>query len=315
MEIMPSELEQIDGIGPTVAQKLEECGFRTIEGIAAATVKELTSLAGIGAATAQKIIESAQRLASIGIETADKLWKKRQTIERITTSSRELDALLGGGIETGSMTEFAGAFRSGKTQICHQICVNVQMPAEQGGCASKAAYIDTEGTFRPERIINMAQTRQLDPKQALKNILVGRAYNSDHQMLLVQQIQDNPQFKEVKLLIVDSLIGHFRAEYLGRGMLAERQQKLNKHLHDLLRLAEVNNIAVVTTNQVHAQPDVFFGAPDRPTGGHIVAHAAQTRVYLRKSKGERRIATLIDSPYLPEGEALFTIVASGIADA
>ncbi len=312
---MPSELEQIDGIGPTVAQKLEDCGFRTIEGIAAATVKELTGLAGIGAATAQKIIESAQRLASIGIETADKLWKKRQTIERITTSSRELDALLGGGIETGSMTEFAGAFRSGKTQICHQLCVNVQIPKEQGGITAKAAYIDTEGTFRPERIINMAQTRQIEPKQALKNILVGRAYNSDHQMLLVQQIQDNPQFQEVKLLIVDSLIGHFRAEYLGRGMLAERQQKLNKHLHDLLRLAEVHNIAVVTSNQVHAQPDVFFGAPDRPTGGHIVAHAAQTRIYLRKSKGERRIATLIDSPYLPEGEALFTIVAAGIADA
>ena len=312
---MPTELEQIDGVGPTVAQKLEECGFRTIEGIAAATVKELTSLAGIGANTAQKIIESAQRLASIGLETADQLWKKRQTIERITTNSRELDALLGGGIETGSMTEFAGAFRSGKTQICHQLCVNVQLPAEQGGCAAKAAYIDTEGTFRPERIINMAQPKDLKPTATLKNIIVGRAYNSDHQMLLVQQIQDNPQFKDVKVLIVDSIIGHFRAEYLGRGMLAERQQKLNKHLHDLLRLAEIHNIAVVTSNQVHAQPDVFFGAPDRPTGGHIVAHAAQTRVYLRKSKGERRIAQLIDSPYLPEGEALFTIIANGIGDA
>jgi DNA repair protein RadA len=312
---MPSELEKIEGVGPTVAQKLEECGFRTIEGIAAASVKELTSLAGIGASTAQKIIESAQRLASIGLETADKLWKKRQTIERITTNSRELDALLGGGIETGSMTEFAGAFRSGKTQVCHQLCVNVQLPPDQGGCEATAAYIDTEGTFRPERIINMAQSKNIPPNQALKNIIVGRAYNSDHQMLLVQQIQDNPAFEKVRLLIVDSLIGHFRAEYLGRGMLAERQQKLNKHLHDLLRVAEISNIAVVTTNQVHAQPDVFFGAPDRPTGGHIVAHAAQTRIYLRKSKAERRIATLIDSPYLPEGEALFTIVPQGIADA
>jgi DNA repair protein RadA len=312
---MPSELEKLDGVGPTVAQKLEECGFRTIEGIAAASVKELTSLAGIGANTAQKIIESAQRLASIGLETADQLWKKRQTIERITTNSRELDALLGGGLETGSMTEFAGAFRSGKTQICHQICVSVQLPPDQGGCGAKAAYIDTEGTFRPERIINMAQDKNVPPNQALKNIIVGRAYNSDHQMLLVQQIQDNPQFEKVRLLIVDSLIGHFRAEYLGRGMLAERQQKLNKHLHDLLRLAEVCNVCVVTTNQVHSQPDVFFGAPDRPTGGHIVAHAAQTRIYLRKSKAERRIATLIDSPYLPEGEALFTIVPQGIADA
>jgi DNA repair protein RadA len=312
---MPSELEKIDGVGPTVAQKLEESGFRTIEGIAAASVKELTSTAGIGAATAQKIIESAQRLSSVGLVTADQLWHKRQTIERITTSSRELDALLGGGIETSSMTEFAGAFRCGKTQICHQLCVNVQLPPDKGGCSAKAAYIDTEGTFRPERIINMAQAKTLDPTKALKHIIVGRAYNSDHQMLLVQQIQDNPQFKDVKLLIVDSLIGHFRAEYLGRGMLAERQQKLNKHIHDLLRLAEVHGVAVVTTNQVHATPDVFFGTPDRPTGGHIMAHAAQTRVYLRKSKGERRIATLIDSPYLPEGEALFTIVANGIADA
>jgi len=312
---MPSELEKIDGVGPTLAKKLEDVGYRSIEGIAAASVKELSSLAGIGESTAQKIIESAQRLASIGLETADKLWQKRQAVERITTGSRELDALLGGGIETGSMTEFAGAFRSGKTQICHQLCVNVQLPPEQGGCSGKAAYIDTEGTFRPERIINMAQPRALDPKDALKNIIVGRAYNSDHQMLLVQQLQESAHLKEVRLLVVDSLIGHFRAEYLGRGMLAERQQKLNKHIHDLLRLAEIHNVAVVVTNQVQAQPDVFFGAADQPTGGHIVAHAAQTRIFLRKSKGERRIATLIDSPYLPEGEALFVITPNGISDA
>jgi DNA repair protein RadA len=312
---MSSELEKLDGVGPTVAKKLEDCGYATIEAIAAATIKELSGVAGLGKSTAEKIIASAQRLAEIGLETADVLWQKRQTIERISTSSRELDALLGGGIETGSMTEFAGAFRSGKTQICHQLCVNVQLPQDQGGCAGKAAYIDTEGTFRPERIINMAQPHGLDPNDALKNIIVGRAYNSDHQMLLVQQIQDSPDFKDVKVLIVDSLIGHFRAEYLGRGMLAERQQKLNKHLHELLKLAEIHNVAVITSNQVHATPDVFFGPSDRPTGGHIVAHAAQTRVYLRKSKGERRIASLIDSPYLPEGEALFVIAATGITDA
>lgn len=255
---MPSELEKLDGVGPTVAKKLEDCGYSRIEAIAAATIKELAGVAGLGKSTAEKIIASAQRLAEIGLETADVLWQKRQAIERISTSSRELDALLGGGIETGSMTEFAGAFRSGKTQICHQLCVNVQLPKDQGGCEAKAAYIDSEGTFRPERIINMVQPHGLDPNDTLKNIIVGRAYNSDHQMLLVQQIQDSPDFKDVKVLIVDSLIGHFRAEYLGRGMLAERQQKLNKHLHDLLKLAELHNVAVITSNQVHSTPDVYY---------------------------------------------------------
>ncbi|MHA2248503.1 MAG: DNA repair and recombination protein RadA, partial [Candidatus Hodarchaeales archaeon] len=178
-------------------------------------------------------------------------------------------------------------------------------------------YVDSEGTFRPERIVSMASRWKddLDEEMVLENILHGRAHNSDHQMVLVEKmVKDYLPTENVKLLVVDSLISHFRAEYVGRGTLATRQQKLNQHIHVILRAAEMGNLAVIVTNQVHAKPDQFFGDPTAPVGGHIVAHAAQTRVYLRKSKGERRIARIVDSPLLPENEAIFGVTAEGIID-
>jgi DNA repair protein RadA len=315
-------ITDLPGIGPSTAAKLIEAGFSTLESIATVSIGELSSIASLGEKTVTKIIESAREALEIDFETAKKVLSRRKELAKITTGSQKLDELFGGGIETGAVTELYGEFRTGKTQIAHQLCITLQLPVEKGGLREgdnypKAIYIDSEGTFRPERIIEMMSRWKddLDPDIVLENILHGRAHNSDHQMVLVEKmIKDYLPTENVRLLIVDSLISHFRAEYVGRGTLASRQQKLNQHIHTILRAAEVGNLAVIVTNQVHAKPDQFFGDPTAPVGGHIVAHAAQTRVYLRKSKGERRIARIVDSPLLPENEAVFGVTVDGIVD-
>jgi DNA repair protein RadA len=314
------DLEDLPGVGPAIAEKLREAGFDSIEMIAVSSPSELSAVADIGEATALKIITAARKLANIGgFETGDVIFQRRQEIGKITTGSKALDSLLGGGIETQAITEFFGEFGSGKTQICHQLAVNVQLPREEGGLEGSVIVIDTEKTFRPERIMQMASAKGLDGKEVLKNIYVAHAYNSNHQMLLVDNAKELAQKlakegRPVRLLIVDSLTSHFRAEYVGRGALADRQQKLNRHLHDLMRFGEIFNAAIVVTNQVMAKPDTFYGDPTKPIGGHIVAHTATYRVYLRKSKGELRVARLIDSPHLPEGEVVFKITERGIED-
>ena len=314
------EIEDLPFVGPATAEKLRNAGYYSIEAIAVASPQELSSVAEIGESTAAKIISAARNLANVGgFETGDVVYERRKKVGKITTGSKDLDKLLGGGVETQAITELFGEFGSGKTQICHQVAVNVQLPKDRGGLEGAVIVIDTEGTFRPERIIQMAEAKGLDPEKTLKNIYVAQAYNSNHQMLLVDNAKElaNKLKKDginVQLLVVDSLTAHFRAEYVGRGTLADRQQKLNKHLHDLLRFGEVFNAAIVVTNQVMAKPDQFFGDPTKPVGGHIVAHTATFRIYLRKSKGELRVARLIDSPHLPESEAIFRITERGVED-
>ena len=305
----------LPGVGPATAEKLREAGYTDIMSIAVASPKELTDAAEIGDATAAKIIQKARKEADVGkFETGSALLEKRAKVGHLTSGSKTFDELLGGGFETQSITELYGEYGSSKTQIAHQLCVSVQLPLEQGGLNSHAFFIDTENTFRPERIIQMANAFELDPDEILEKIHVARAYNSSHQMLLVDKVKELSKETPASLLIVDSLTAHFRAEYIGRGALADRQQKLNKHMHDLLRWSDLNNGIVCVTNQVSSKPDAFFGDPTRPIGGHIVGHTATFRIYLRKSKGPKRIARLIDSPHLPEGEAVFTVGEAGIRD-
>lgn len=309
------EIEELPGVGPATAEKLREAGYVDLMSIAVASPSELSDAAEIGDSTAAKIIQRARIEADIGgFETGVVLMERRQKVGRLTTGSKVLDELLGGGFETQSIIELFGEFGSSKTQIAHELCVTVQLPKEQGGLESPAFFIDTENTFRPERIIQMAEAFELDPDKILENIHVARAYNSNHQMLLVEKVNELSREIAPGLLIVDSLTAHFRAEYVGRGALADRQQKLNRHMHDLLRWSDLNNGVVCVTNQVAAKPDAFFGDPTRPIGGHIVGHTATFRIYLRKSKGPKRIARLIDSPHLPEGEAVFTVSDKGIRD-
>ena len=306
-------LEDLE-IGPATSKKLREIGFHTVESLAMATAKELEQ-AGISKTKAQELIHKARSCMPLPFIRGDELLKMRQTVLRLTTGSSMLDKLLGGGIESQSITEFYGEFGSGKSQICHQLCVNVQLPPEQGGLDGAALYIDTENTFRTERIFQMAQNLGLEPEEAFKKIIFAEAYTSDHQMFLLENADKVIKENGVRLIIVDSLTSHFRSEYLGREMLAERQQKLNKHLHRLIRLARGFNAAAVVTNQVMSKPDVFFGNAVHPVGGHIVAHTSHTRVFLRKSaRGPVRIARLVSSPYLPEGEGIFRVSERGIED-
>lgn len=308
------DIENLSGVGPATAEKLKSMGFHTIESIAVASIGELKD-AGLTEVAAEKIISSARECLKMGFENGMEILEKRKKVGKIKTGSVELDNLLGGGVETQSITEFFGQFGSGKTQIALQLSVNVQLPPEKGGLNGTAIYIDTEGTFRPERIMQLAAAKNLDPKQTLKNIYVARAYNSDHQMLLAEKAAEIAEEKNAKLVVIDSLTSHFRADYSGRGELTPRQQKLNRHLHDLQRnLADLHNLAVVVTNQVLSNPGLLFGDPTTPAGGNIVAHLSTYRVYLRKSKGNKRIARLIDSPYLPEAECVFEVVAEGIRD-
>ncbi|MGB2727619.1 MAG: DNA repair and recombination protein RadA [Halobacteriota archaeon] len=314
------EIEDLPGVGPAIAEKLREAGLNSLEAIAVSSPGELVATAEIGEATAAKIINSARDAADIGgFETGDKILERRLGIGKLTTGSKSFDDLLGGGLETQAMSEFYGEFGSGKTQIAHQLAVNVQLPLEKGGLNGSVIMVDTENTFRPERIKDMAEGAELDYEDVLKNIHVARAYNSNHQILLVEKAKEIAEDlkdteKPVRLMIIDSATAHFRSEYVGRGTLADRQQKINKHLHDALRFADLNNAVVMITNQVMVRPDAFFGDPTRPIGGHIVGHTATFRLYLRKSKGEKRIAKLVDSPNLPEAEAVFSVSKVGIRD-
>ncbi|MCH1524016.1 MAG: DNA repair and recombination protein RadA [Candidatus Thalassarchaeaceae archaeon] len=308
-------IEDLPGVGPATAEKLREAGFEELLAIAVMSPMELAEQAELGEAVSSKIIQAAKKLANIGgFISGNALLERRQTVQKLTSGTASIDELLGGGFETQSICEVFGEFGSGKTQIGHQLAVNTILPLSQGGLNGEVFYIDTEDTFRPERIAQMAEAVGMAPQDALDRIHVARAYNSAHQMLLVDEIKRMSKSIDVKLVIVDSLTSHFRAEYVGRGMLAPRQQKLNRHLKELKQLSDVQNALILVTNQVMSNPAALWGDPTKAIGGHIVGHASTFRLYLRKSKGGRRIARLIDSPNLPEGEAVFTVTAEGLTD-
>jgi len=308
-------VKKLPGVGEATLKKLIKAGFASLESIAYTPPSIIQDASGLGEKTTAKLVKSSMQKLNIGFKSAEDVWELRKNIARISTGSQELDDLLGGGLETGCLTEFFGEFRTGKTQIAHQLCVNVQLPPDQGGLEGRALYIDTEGTFRPERIIQMAEGLDLDHNEVLKNIIFGRAYNSDHQVLLIKEAANLIKEKNIKIIIVDSIIGHFRSEYIGRGTLANRQQLINVHLHDLLRLCDIYpDLGVMITNQVQSKPDVFYGNPLRAAGGNIIAHGSTIRLYLRKGKGEQRVAKVVDAPHLPEGEAVFSITEHGISN-
>lgn len=310
-------ITDLPGIGPAVATKLEAAGCTDLMSVAVMSIGELENAAGITEATARKAIQAARKMLDIGFKDASEYMKERENMLTISTGSKNLNALLGGrGVETGALTESYGAYGSGKSQLAHSLAVHVQLPKDKGGCGGMAVFIDSEGTFRPERIKQIAESIGMDAKQALKGIYAARAFNSDHQMLLVEKIPELIKEKKlpIKLVIVDSITSHFRAEFSGRGMLADRQQKLNRHIHSLLRLAEQCNVAVYVTNQVMANPAIMFGDPTTAIGGHILGHASTYRIYLRRGRKGSRVAKMIDAPNLPENEVIFWLTNDGLTD-
>jgi len=314
--VLVNELEK-HGISSADVKKLQEGGFYTVEAIVYAPKKKLLEIKGISDAKADKIQAEGFKLVPTGFTTATEMHLKRSQLIQITTGSKELDKLLNGGIETGSITELFGEFRTGKSQLCHTLAVTCQLPIDNGGAEGKCLYIDTEGTFRPERLLAVANRFGLDGSDVLENVATARAYNSDHQMVLLTQAAAMMAESRYSLIIVDSATACYRTDYSGRGELANRQMHLAQFLRQLLKLSDEFGVAVVVTNQVVAQVDgaaMFNADPKKPIGGNIMAHASTTRLYLRKGRGETRICKIYDSPCLAEGEATFAITDDGIND-
>ena len=337
-----ADLEDLSGVGPATAEKLRENGYDTFQSIAVASPGELSNTADVGESSAHDIIQAAREAADVGgFETGTDVLERREQIGKLEFLIPELDEMLGGGVETQSITEVYGEFGAGKSQVTHQLAVNVQLPQEQGGLHGRCVFVDSEDTFRPERIDEMVNGLPDDVIEAtmaerdidgdpddeeamdelvqtfLDKIHVAKAFNSDHQILLAEKAQEIAAEYEddeypVRLLCVDSLTAHFRAEYVGRGELADRQQKLNKHLHDIDRVGNLYNSAVVVTNQVQSNPDAFFGDPTKPIGGNILGHKSTFRMYLRKSKQDKRIVKLVDAPNLPDGESVMRVQSEGL---
>lgn len=305
-------IQDLPGVGAATAEKLESAGYRDLMSVAVATIGELIETTGVTEAVARKMINAARDSMKMGFETGMDVLKKREIVSKITTTSQTFDNLMGGGFETGAITECFGEFGCGKTQIAHILAVSVLKENPD----AIAVYIDTENTFRPERIKQLAEGAGISPEDALNRIMVARAYNSDHQMLLTEKVESliTEQGRKVRLVVVDSLTSHFRAEFIGRGTLAERQQKLNRHMHALSKIAGTQNICVYVTNQVMAKPDQFFGDPTHAIGGHVVAHASTFRIYLRKGRKGSRVAKLIDAPNLADGECCFEVQDGGLKD-
>lgn len=308
------ELEDLPGIGENTAAKLRDKGIDTLDKVATTAPFELSEIAGISPEKAKEAIRVAKEAVTLNFSTGEEVSEKRKDIGRISTSSKDLDELIGGGVETNGITETYGRFASGKTQIGFQLSVNVQLPKGKGGLGGTVLFIDTESTFRPERIEEMAKKQGLDPKTVLSNMFIIRATTTDEQTLALERASKLIQEKNVKLIVIDSLTALFRSEFVGRGALGERQQKLNMHLHRLQSLADKFDLAVYVTNQVMDNPAILFGDPTTPIGGNILAHAATTMLYLRKSKEEKRIVRLVDSPNMPEGECVIKITPQGISE-
>lgn len=323
-EEAPSTFQKIEeleshGISKQDIQKLKTAGYHTIESIAHSTLRKLTDVKGISEQKAQKLKDliKQNQLVSTGFTSATERLEMTKDLITISTGSSDLDTLLGGGIETGAITEVFGEFRTGKTQLCHTLCVTCQRPLDQGGAEGRAMYIDTEGTFRPQKLVAIAERYNMDPSEVLDNVVCARAHNSEQQMELLADAAAIMCESRFSLMIVDSATALYRTDFQGRGELSERQMQLAQFLRQLTRLAEEFGIAVVLTNQVVANPDGMSFSKDntKPIGGNIIAHASTTRLKFKKGRGENRICQVYDSPTLPESECAFSITAAGLENA
>ena len=313
------ELDTLDDIGPATKIHLIDAGIDSLKDLIIRGPHDIAEVTGMTMEKSTDLCNKARiKLEEVEIIErtfipATELYNKRKNIERISTGSKCFDQLLGGGFEVNAITEIYGEFGSGKTQICHTSAVMVQQKITDGGLEGGVIYIDTENTFRPERIVSISKARNIDHVSVLENIVVAKAFNSAHQELIIHEIGKIIENNNIKLLVLDSAISHYRAEYLGRAMLSERQQKINRLMHILIRISETYKIAVLLTNQIQSVPDTLFGDPFRPTGGNIIAHSSTYRIYLKKA-GKNRIARIVDSPYHPEIEALFSLGEEGVTD-
>lgn len=310
---------QDGGINAADLKKLKEAGLHSAMAVMYTTKKDLCNIRGMSDTKVEKIQEAARRLTSAGFVSGVEFMRTKLAQRfYITTGASQVDQLLGGGIESSSITELFGEFRCGKTQICHALAVLSQRPVAQNGGGGKVCYIDTENTFRPDRIRTIATAHGMDPELVLSNVMYARCLNSDHLWQLLVCAAARMADEKFALLVIDSIMAPFRVDFSGRGELAERQQILARFMSKLQKISEEFNIAVVITNQVMSDPGAaltFAANPPKPIGGHIMAHFSTTRLALRKGRAEQRIIKIYDSPCLPEGDAVYEICARGIQDA
>lgn len=309
------KLEELQSVTKELLDELESKGFSTIESLCWLTPEELSEKTSVDLEIAKTIItEAISNIDQKPVSAADLLLKEEKRL-KISTGSTELDKLLGGGIFTGEITEVSGEFATGKTQLCFQLCINVQLPPEQGGLEGGVYYIDTEGTFSSTRIVQMAQSSGLDPKKLLSNIAVTRTYNSDHLTFLIMNVEQIIKKRNIKLFIIDSIASHFRAEYIGEDRLVSRQQAIMRLAETMKQLLEKYDIAIVVTNQVIATMDEsLFDKSPHPALGFAWAHRPHQRILLRKGRDQARIARMYDSSRLPDRECVFFVTEKGISD-
>lgn len=308
------ELEDLKGVGPSTAEKLRRAGISSVSELAALSARELLMRSELGEGKAEEATKGAREAALPQVFTARDYLERRKSMPRLTTGSSNLDALLGGGLEPG-ITELIGAYGTGKTQICLQLCITVQLTKNRGGLDGCAFYIDTEDTLKPERLVEVARGLSLEDDACLERVFGYRAINSDHQFEGLVKAADYVRTKGVKLLVVDSLTAHFRSEYQGRENLVARQQRLNMLMHELQRMALLHDLIIVVTNQILDVPEVIPGVkPMRPVGGNVVAHGSTFRLWLERSKGRTRV-TIIDSPKHPRASAYIRLTERGVEDA
>ena len=321
-------LESLQDVDQHLLHKLKDIGVGSISDLATTTAPELLedyysnhdeAIGGIDLETiSHLVLKAKQKLIEDGLiqrdfSSAEKMLERRQNMAKFSTGSESFDSFLGGGIETQALTEIAGGFGSGKSQLCYTLCVTANMSSKED---NGIIYVDTENSFKAERVHQIAESRGLDAEEIMKKIFVCKIYYSAHLEAVIRSLAKYIEQYKARLVIIDSIISLHRAEFAGRETLAERQQRLNTILHKLIRLAEVYNVAVVYTNQVQAQPDTFLGNgfdSMRAAGGNIMGHASTYRIFLRKA-GHNRIATMLDSPYHAYSQVKFTIGEEGIQD-
>ena len=308
------KVESIKGIGEKTARKLRQYGYISAEILAFADPNEIHQRAGLGKDTAIKLVREARKALKVGFLTGTEYETvTNDTYKYFTTGLSNVDALLGGGIRLGRITEFYGTPRSGKTQMVHQLSVTTQLPLDKGGAEGMVALVDTESTFSPKRIDVIAKRFGLDPIATKNRIFVAQAATSDLVLELVyNEIPSLLESKPIKLIAIDSLTSTFRAEYVGLESLKERQQIINRMLHFLMRLAIAEKIAVVVTNQVIAQTTPY-GPSLVAAGGYVVGHMSTYRIKLRRKGSEGNVVVkLEDAPDLPEGETTIRIGDVGL---
>jgi len=324
-EIPIEELASVDkSIGVDVITSLKANHIHNVKDFLLCKKSFIISGAKISISLYETMVEVAQKMdpsySLQGCTTAALYHINRsENLYKIKTGSTKLDDMLGGGVQSSTLTEIFGESKSGKTQICHTLSVVAQLPLYEGDSGGKVIYIDTNGSFRPERLTPISERFELNPKYVLENIQYLREYTSDQQIEHIRNVMNeisNARFnsRPYRLMIIDSGTALFRTEYK-RTEINARQIRLGKYLELLTKLAEQFNIPVVVTNQVMASIENtrFSGSsPSKPIGGHTLAHSMTTRVELRYFPSSSRTASIYKSASRPEVICDFGIYADGI---